>query len=59
MGAADGSGAEYRITGLTATGGWYNVQRLTSNGVSADELPYAFTFLSSFDPAGLATVRRR
>ena len=56
LGAADGSGAEYRVIGLTPDPGYFNIEHITSNGVSADEIPYAFTFLSSFDPTGLASI---
>jgi hypothetical protein len=55
LGAADGSGAEYRITGLAGEGA-FTVEHLRSTPDAADEVPYAFTFLSSFDPQGLATI---
>ena len=48
-GASDGTGAEYRITGIAAPGS-YTVQHIRSSPDAADEQEYAFTFLSSFDP---------
>lgn len=54
-GAADGTGAEYKIVGIVAPG-WFSVEHLRSSPDAADEQEYAFTFLQSFDPAGLATI---
>ena len=51
IGAADGSNAEYKVTGIIQ-GGMYTVEHLRSAGVATDELEYAFTFLSAFDPEG-------
>ena len=55
IGAANGSNAEYKVTGIIQ-GGMYTVEHLRSAGVATDELEYAFTFLSAFDPEGLATI---
>ena len=54
-GAADGTGAEYRVTSIVGTG-YFSVEHLKSSPDAADEQEYAFTFLSSFDPEGLATI---
>ena len=54
-GASDGTGAEYRIVDVVAPG-TFTVQHIRSSPDAADEQEYAFTFLSSFDPAGLATI---
>ena len=56
IGAADGTGAEYKITGIVSPG-FYAVEHLKSTPSAADEQEYAFTFLQSFDPAGLATIQ--
>jgi hypothetical protein len=55
IGAADGSNAEYRITSIFEAGTYF-VEHLRSAGVATDELEYSFTFLSAFDPEGLATI---
>ena len=55
LGAPDGSGAEYRITEVGATG-TFLVDFILGTGVPSDEVPYSFTFLSAFDPSGLATI---
>ena len=34
----------------------YTVDHLRSAGTATDEQEYAFTFLSAFDPEGLATI---
>ena len=54
-GAADGTGAEYKVTSIISPG-WFGVEHIRSTPDAADEVEYAFTFLSSFDPAGLATI---
>ena len=54
-GAADSSGAEYKVLGIVSQG-WFSVEHLRSTPDAADEKEYAFTFLSAFDPAGLATI---
>ena len=55
IGAADGSSAEYKVTGIIQ-GGMYTVEHLRSAETATDELEYSFTFLSAFDPEGLATI---
>ena len=54
-GSADGTGAEYKIVAIVAAG-WFSVEHLRSSPNAADEQQYAFTFLQSFDPQGLATI---
>lgn len=54
-GAADGTGAEYKVTSIIGQG-WFGVEHLRSSPDAADEQEYAFTFLSAFDPEGLATI---
>ena len=54
-GAADGSGAEYKIISIVQPG-WFNIEHIRSTPDAADEVEYVFTFFSSFDPAGLATI---
>ena len=55
IGAADASSAEYKVTGILMPG-TFTIEHLRSNGAPTDELEYAFTFLSAFDPEGLATI---
>ena len=55
IGAADGTSAEYKVTGII-TPGTYTIEHLRSSGTPTDELEYSFTFLSAFDPEGLATI---
>lgn len=55
IGAADSSNAEYKILSIAEPGA-YLVEHLRSGGVPSDETEYAFTFLSAFDPAGLASI---
>ena len=45
---------EYKVTGIVGTG-TFNVEHLRSEPDAADEAAYHVTFLSAFDPAGLAT----
>lgn len=54
-GSANSTGAEYKITSIIGPG-WFGVEHLRSSPNPADEVEYAFTFLQSFDPAGLATI---
>ena len=55
IGAADGTSAEYKVTGIIQPG-TYTIEHLRSSGTPTDELEYSFTFLSAFDPEGLATI---
>ena len=55
IGAADGTSAEYKVTGIIQPGA-YTIEHLRSSGTPTDELEYSFTFLSAFDPAGLASI---
>lgn len=55
IGAADSSSAEYRVTSIIVPG-TFSVEHLRSSGAPTDEQDYAFTFLSAFDPEGLATI---
>ena len=55
IGAADGTNAEYKVTAIVGPGS-YLVEHLRSGGAPTDENEYAFTFLSAFDPEGLATI---
>lgn len=55
MGAENGTSAEYKITSITVPG-FYTIEYLRSTGLPTDDTVYAFTFLSAFDPEGLATI---
>ena len=55
VGGPPGSSAEYKITEIGVQGS-FRVEHLISEGIAQDEFMYAFTFLSSFDPQGLATI---
>ena len=55
MGAENGTSAEYKITAI-AVPGMYIVEYLRGSGQPTDNTLYAFTFLSAFDPEGLATI---
>ena len=55
MGAENGTSAEYKITGI-AVPGMYLIEYLRGSGQPTDNTLYAFTFLSAFDPEGLATI---
>ena len=55
MGAENGTSAEYKITAI-AVPGMYIVEYLRGSGAPTDSTLYAFTFLSAFDPEGLATI---
>ena len=55
MGAENGTSAEYKITAI-AVPGMYVVEYLRGSGQPTDNTLYAFTFLSAFDPEGLATI---
>ena len=55
LGAPDTSGAEYRITEVTGTG-VFNISYIFGAGAPDDEVVYGFSFLSAFDPAGLASI---
>ena len=53
MGSIEGGSAELRVT--DATGGLYKFDRI-SGDLRLAEVPHDFVLLSSFDPAGLATI---
>ena len=55
IGAADGSSAEYKVLTIAAPGAYF-VDHLRSSGFPSDEQEYSFSFLSAFDPQGLATI---
>ena len=55
IGGPPGSSAEYKIIEIGIQGS-FRVEHLISEGTAQDEFMYAFTFLSSFDPQGLATI---
>ena len=55
LGAADSSSAEYKVTGIGAPG-FYSVEYLRGAGTPVNSVLYSFTFLSAFDPEGLATI---
>ena len=52
---ADESGAEYKITEIVGAG-TFGIEHLRSTPEPADEEPYTISFLSAFDPTGLATI---
>ena len=54
MGSVEGGSAELRVT--DATGGLYKFDRLSGDLNRLSEMPHDFVLLSSFDPAGLATI---
>ena len=54
MGSIEGGSAELRVT--DATGGLYKFDRLSGDLNRLSEMPHDFVLLSSFDPAGLATI---
>ena len=55
LGGADGSGAEYKVTSIMAPG-TFTVDFLRGDATPVVDGLYAFTFLSAFDPEGLATI---
>jgi len=54
MGSIEGGSAELRVT--DATGGLYKFDRISGDLNRLSEMPHDFVLLSSFDPAGLATI---
>ena len=54
MGSLEGGSAELRVT--DATGGLYKFDRISGDLNRLAEVPHDFVLLSSFDPAGLATI---
>ena len=46
---------KYKVLTIAAPGAYF-VDHLRSSGFPSDELEYSFSFLSAFDPEGLATI---
>ena len=54
MGSIEGGSAELRVT--SSTGGLFQFERISGDLNRLSEMPHDFVLLSSFDPAGLATI---